>query len=530
MSPLPTITTLARSGALDRAWALFREGGYDAATADPAALAVKGRLLKDMALRSEGAARVDYLDRARAAYAAADTLDPQPYLLINVAALAQLAGDAEEAKRVARAVIARLDQPGWAETPYWLQATWAEAMLIVGDTAAASAGLALAISHDPDGWADHASTLRQFTRLIAAMGGDASWLDGHRPPRSLHYAGHLGVDSDDGASLRAQVDALLADQRIGFGFGALAAGSDIVIAESLIARGAELQVILPMRKDDFLDLSVRPYGDGWTQRFEACLAAAAHVNEVTQADGDYDPLATALAGDFAMGAALLNARKLESEAVQLLVIDEGDGPFGGGASTARDGEVWQRAGGAQHVIRFARNAPVPPSALQSEGRADRPLLALLHIGFDGVDRLSEGDFARFVDHGLSPWLAQVAALDNQPDFTQPMGSARLYGFASIASAAHFARRLHALDPPSGHPVRIAGHYGLVHIHAGNMLSPAISGLLAVAQSAMPGAICVTEHFALALSAHDRAAELEHIGEHDAPGGSTMRLFGLKTGV
>ena len=530
MTPLPLITTLARSGALDRAWTLFRGGGYDAATGDPAALAVKGRLLKDLALRASGQERADYLDRARAAYAAADALDPQPYLLINVASLAALGGDLDEARRVARAVIARLDEPGWAETPYWLQATWAEAMLIAGDAQAASAALALAITHDPDGWADHASTLRQFGLLIPALGGETAWLDQHRPPRSMHYVGHLGIDPNDGAVLRAQVDALLSEQRVGFGYGALAAGSDIIIAEALIARGAELQVILPNRVADFVALSVRPFGEAWVARFEACLAAAAHVNEVTEVDSEFEPLATALAGDIAMGAALLNARTLESQAIQLLVIDEGGGPYGDGASTARDGTIWNQAGGQQHVIAFPRNAPVAPSATVNEGRADRPLLALIHVGLEGVDSLGEGDFARLNDTGIAPWLSHVATLSEQPDFAQPIGTAWLYGFASIARAAHFARRLHALDPPPGHPVRITGHYGLVHSHAATVYGPAIAGLLAVAAGALPGAITLTEPFALSLSAHDpKAGRSEHIGEHDLLGGGTMRLFGLKGG-
>ena len=51
-TPLPTIIALARAGALDHAWARFSAAGYDRDDADPAALTVKGRLLKDHGLRA----------------------------------------------------------------------------------------------------------------------------------------------------------------------------------------------------------------------------------------------------------------------------------------------------------------------------------------------------------------------------------------------------------------------------------------------------------------------------------------------
>ena len=64
---LLSIIAHARAGALDRAWAMY--GTLDPASVaiDPAALAVKGRLLKDMALQAEGTARLPlYGDAAMA--------------------------------------------------------------------------------------------------------------------------------------------------------------------------------------------------------------------------------------------------------------------------------------------------------------------------------------------------------------------------------------------------------------------------------------------------------------------------------
>src|SRR4051812_48979626 len=56
-APLSTIIALARAGALDHAWYQFSMAGYATRDDDPAALTVKGRLLKDRALRASGEER-----------------------------------------------------------------------------------------------------------------------------------------------------------------------------------------------------------------------------------------------------------------------------------------------------------------------------------------------------------------------------------------------------------------------------------------------------------------------------------------
>ncbi|MBL7439274.1 adenylate cyclase, partial [Escherichia coli] len=87
------------------------------------------------------------------------------------------------------------------------------------------------------------STLRQFATILAELGLDADWLDAYRPPRTLHYAGQMRIRND--ATQSAGIDAVLAAENIGFGYGALAAGADMLIAERLLARDAELHVTLP---------------------------------------------------------------------------------------------------------------------------------------------------------------------------------------------------------------------------------------------------------------------------------------------
>lgn len=532
MTPLPLITALARAGALEQASRLFDEGGYHDATTDPAALAVKGRLLKDRALVARetggGGERGALLAEAAAAYGAADAIVPQPYLLINVATLAYLAGDIVRARAVAGEVLERLEAPGLSETPYWIAATRAEALLLRGNVAAADEALTKAIRLNRDGWSDHASTLRQLSLICAAAGVDSEWLDVHRPRPSLHYAGHLGIVPEDSEALADEVAIFLAEERIGFGYGALAAGADIIIAEALIAKGATLHIILPTARADFVEQSVTPYGEAWLPRFEACIGAAASLRCVSGVASDYEPLATALAGDVAMGAARRNAHMLQSQALQLLVVDEGEGDYGNGSSTARDGVVWARSGARQHKIIWPRSAGVAPSAEKREGRPDRRLLALLHVAFDGLDAAQEAGFVDAVDGGITVFWA--AARAQGAIVNQPHGNGRIFGFVSLAAAANFIEQLLRVDPKLGYPLTIAGHYGLAHLGGGEVSGPGVAALLGIARATMAGTISVGDEFAAALSLVRSDAKTQMIGECERPGGEPVALYGLSFGA
>ena len=522
---LAAIITAARAGSIGYASTLFEAGGWAARDQDPAALATRARLLKDAALRAGAEERQHLLIAAAQAYGRADSVRPQPYTQINQASLHFLAGDHDRARSIAQDLLARMARAtDLAETPYFIAATRAEAHLLCGDIAAATQAMRDAVAADADGWADRASTLRQFALILAARGADARWLDEFRPPRSINFAGHLGVAPAQASALRAEVDGWLAEHAIGFGFGALAAGADIVIAEALLARGGELHVVLPTRLDQFVAQSVAPYDPAWGPRFAACLAAAESVQCVTSVTGTYEPLATQLAADVAMGACVLNARRLQSSAWQLLVIDDAPGTFGGGLGTRRIGERW-RDNDRQHCLIAPRTAPVPASGQRSvpEGRKDRRLAAILMIGFDGLDKADEGSFADALDRVIAPFRAACAALPVQPDLTLPVGNARLVAFADPDRAWAYAKALLAL-PPMAMPLRLAGHYGLAHWldDPAALVGRATAELAAIAGAALPGVLTASETLACALSvnlADDLIAE--HIGELDQ-----IRLFAL----
>lgn len=481
---LPAIIALARSGALDRARRLFDEAGLRSAD-DAASLSVHGRLLKDEARRAAPGDRPRLWREAGDAYARAAALGGGAYPLINAATLALLADDRPTSEARAREVLARLDSGDTGpETPYYLEATRAEALLLLGRTDEAAAALRAACALAPQAWEDHASTLRQFRLILETRGGDAAWLAPLQPPRSLHFAGHTGVG--DAPDLRARIDGLLEGERIGFAFGALAGGADLIVAEAVLAREAELHLVLPAPPGVFRAESAAPLGGDWPGRFDAVLARAASVTTVEPGLTATTLLHIRLAAEIAMGRAVMKAAGLASEAVQLLVADPGED----GRETERIGQTWREAGRRQRRLEQPRRSAGTVRALRAapEGGV---LAALLAVGLGG--------------EGPALLARAPAALTRVDPLIPPVvaGDVLHLAFADPLEAAAVAGRLSA-----GGRARIAGHYG-VAVEVGSpfggppgLTGPATGLAPDLLASVPPGAVHVSEAFAAAL--HSRA--------------------------
>ncbi len=369
---------------MERAWTLLEEGGYLASVADPAALAVRGRLLKDRARRAEASRRVALFAEAAEAYAKAHAISPAPYLAINAATARLLAGDSSGAAEGAAATLALLNAPQPpADTAYYLAATRAEALLLLGEEAAAQAAMAEAAACDPDGWEDRAVTLAQLRAIGRHQGNALAWLDAFAPPPSLHFAGHLGIAAGGSSEprLAGEVDAFIAAHRPGFAWGAIAAGADIVIAERLLAAGCALHVVLPCSLEQFEAQSVAPAGAAWAARYRALIDAAASLRIAGPgACSVHDPIATAHAGELAIGGALLNARRLGSAALQLVVVDTA----GGGTNTRRQAAMWPRQAGEQVTLTAPRDSSVEASFPPEQTDPERALAVHVAIGLDSL--------------------------------------------------------------------------------------------------------------------------------------------------
>jgi tetratricopeptide (TPR) repeat protein len=523
-TPLSLIIAYARAGASAFAWERFVAAGYDRMTNDAAALGVKGRLLKDQACATEGAERRRLYAEAAAAYGSAAALSGSTYPLINAASLSLLAGDEAQAGAVARRILQQIEQdPDEPETPYYRVATRAEALLLLDREPEARAAFAEAIALAPRAWEDHASTLRQFALILAAQGRDAAWLDALRPPRSLHFGGHMSFDPKvvRREHLDEKIAAMLSEENIGFGYGALAAGADIIIAEALLARGAEVHPVLPGGVEAFAAVSIDPFGKAWRERFDAVLERAEAVRPVRPLGAPPDAAMIGLADEIAMGAALINGRRLESAAVQLLVLDSN--PASANGASRRSREIWAGGGRRQRILTAARetrpDSPVPIAA------AAEPL-AVLAVGVEA---------GRPLEAALAALRERMAALPG-PALPPYLTEDRLVlVYPGPGEAAEAAVRLLACEP-EGPGLRIGGQYGPAATFrdpfgGGRRLDPAATAAAAGAlASAPPGTACITDDFAAALAAAGpRRPASEYIGELDPPDeGPPVGLYALKS--
>lgn len=524
---MPAILTAIRAGAIGHAERLFREGGYDRHPDSAAAQAVLARLLAERARTLPPSLRPAAFAEAAAAYARADEQVAQLYTRTNCATMTLLAGDISRARIMAENVLSWLaEEPIVRETPFMIEACRAEAHLVAGRLEAARAVLVDAVAMAPAAYEDHAAARRQFQMICHALNVDESWLEAFRPPSSLHYAGHLGVAAEAGAQLIAEIDGALAADRVRFAFGALAAGADLTIAERVLERGGELHVVLPLREEAFLQQSVRPYGADWERRFAAVRDAAASWTETAQDTGTYEPLASHLAADVAMGAAVRHSRSLGGEAVQLVILDDGSGPLGGGIHTAREVLRWESMGRTARQLRVPRSAPVVASGARKapEGQPERRLAAMLQIDFLGLADLDEAQLAAAVADVLLPFRAALSLIPVRPSVVLPCGNSRIMAFSDPESAFAFARAVLEI-PVAPFALRIAGHYGLAHWLSDPeaLIGRPVDQLATIAGVAFPGAITVSEAFAsaLCLAAGDEVYA-EPLGDAGA-----LRLYALR---
>ena len=549
--------SLVRSGADEQARLEYHRLGLDSITDQEDILALGGRLLKDATLEASGKRRRTLAKRAADKYAQAYQRTGGYYSAINRATLSLLAGDKKQAITLAKEILASLskkhkDRRG--ETGYYLAATRAEAHLLLGNQIKAEEAFATAITLDPGNLAARATTLHQLGVILGELEQDKEWLDSYRPPKVAHFAGHMfAIGHEDGAfdnqtigQMRRQIDAGLEKQGIGFGYGALAAGSDILIAESLLARDGELHLVLPVPEEAFVRTSVAPYGDAWIKRFETCRAKATSVHFATDNLDYLDHSVISFANQIAMGLSVLKASALATEAVQFLVWDGRKDRTNG---TSHAANLWRETGRKQLSLPFpgsarAKTSKPSGSRIASKNVKERRLMAMLFADVRGYGTLSEGQIPVFIDSVLSRLAACCEEMKPAPAFRNTWGDGLFLAFEDIAVAARMAVRLQQsfrvidlkkLKLPGHLTLRIGGHYGPVyegkdpHLKQANIFGTEITFAARIEPATPPGSIFVSEHFASILAAsHADHFHCDYVGQNSlTKDGPKVPLFSLR---
>lgn len=389
-----SVLALARSGATEAAELRFAQLGLDR-DPPPEGLvedvsALRGRLAKDRALAAGHERRAALAAEAATLYEATFARTGGHFPAINAATMTMLAGDRPRGQDLAkRAKAAALDvEPRDAEAAFWRHASIAEAELILGNVAEAERALVAAVGSGGDAPARRAVTRRQLRVVAAVTGVDASSCQSILAnPSVVHYCGNrFDFAPEVEADLRARVDAVLERLGVGAGWGSLAAGGDIVWAEALVERGAQLHVVMPCEMAQFVAASVAPSGRRWVERFDECFAAANSVVQATTGpllghDALFDYTSRR-----AMGEAVLQSDRLDAPVHQVAIWDGcgEDSHVGTGADVA----TWRGTGRTTTVVEIGADRGSLPAPAAVEG-PEREIRSMLFGDVAGFSRLAE---------------------------------------------------------------------------------------------------------------------------------------------
>ena len=291
------------------------------------------------------------------------------------------------------------------------------------------------------------------------------------------FCGHM-FNSDIAAekALTARIGEAIDAHEITAGYGPLACGADILIAEALLERGAELRVVLPFCEEDFIAESVLSGGEDWLPRYHACRDAAASVSFATPNAYVGDDNQFAYNSRYAMGLTVLRAQVEQCETVQLAVISDKFASLSktGIAGTVADIKLWQDLGRETAMIPAG---PVPRKlsfpAHEPIGKGTkREVRSILFADYKGFSRLGERQLPIFMDLVMGRIAEVLNAYGDHVEFRNTWGDA-LYAIIdepqiAAAIATDLQDRLAGLPEtlmPKGEiaGMRIGVHYGPIWV-------------------------------------------------------------------
>lgn len=563
------VLALARAGASEEASNRFIRYGLDAVQDEDVA-ALRARIAKDAALSSAGDTQRARAARAAALYAEVFSRTNGYYPAINAATLWLVAGEPARSRELAERVLKLLAQSG--EESYYAAATKAEAELLLGRPDAASEALELASDLNAQDYGALATTRRQLRTICRILGVDEALLSPLAGPAVVHFCGHridaIGetrrFPAEAEASAATGIARVLDDYRAGYAYGALAGGADILWAEALVARGSELHVVLPFPEREFIEQSVASCGEGWVERFNRCLDAAADIRYGTHDTRTADDVLFNYGGELAMGLALLRARYLDADVRQLALWD--GAPADGLAGTAIDVTAWRRAGRpativtpwgeittADHISSAGRRSDrqerssLPPRSLSRTASSvprERVVRAMLFGDFSRFSELTDEQAVLFADVVLGVVADVVRRHGDQVRYRNTWGDGLNIMLTDAVAAAACALDLQegiaALDFEShglpGHlALRLGGHVGPVFpvrdpvLEADAFTGSHVSRTARIEPVTPPGEVYVTDAFAAALAlAGQRELACDYVGHMAAAKGyGRLRMHRLR---
>ena len=520
------VRSVVRSGAADRAANLFQKF-HLAEQNDVDILALWPRILKEQALRLIGSKRKAMFYKAAEAYEGIYRRTGNYYPAVNAATLFRMSDQNDRSREMAQATFDAID--GEADS-YWKSATLAEASIVSGNAAKAKEYIESAAQlRKPNAFAEVSTTLRQLKLLCRYAGMDLSVLDALKQPGVLFFAGHIisppGMSgrflASEEEKVATQISEFFDGNTIGFAFGSLASGADILIAEECIRRNIELHVALPFKKNDFIKFSVEPSGLNWIERFEHVFK---HIEQkenfgqssITYAsDGAYlgDDSLFGYCSDLAMGQAIVRAQSLEADSQMLAIYDRKGGP---GFGTNANLERWQELGLLASIISPKGDSEPKAekaSRIKEQQFPSRQPRALIFGDVTNFSKIDEELLPAFHCNFMKKLSNVLLCCGDNVLYSNSWGDAIFAVFEDPVTAARcsieFQKEIKLIDfagtgLPSDLSLRLSAHYGPVFQGTDyirdemTFFGSEVTRAARIEPITPPGEIYVTEAFASAL--------------------------------
>jgi class 3 adenylate cyclase/tetratricopeptide (TPR) repeat protein len=492
---------LARSGATERANTILEKLRSDG-QADEETLGMLGRTYKDLAASAKSTPqREQLLARAEEIYSQAYENSGGYWSGINAATMNLLIGETERAHELARKVreqcLKEVEDPGGDS--YWELAALGEAALILRDWNEAGQWYERAAKECGQRFGDLHSSRRNARLILRHWNEDTARIDQylHVPPVVV-FAGHMidrpdrewlrfppGFEPAVAKSIQEKIDQL----KPGIGFSSAACGSDILFLEAMLDAGAEVSVVLPYDKEEFIRDSVDYLpGSNWRARFERVMERATQCVTASTQKLELGGVSYDFANELLLGLSAIHAHRLETALIPVAAWDgvSGDGPGG----TASAVENWRALGYKPEIVALA-NAVEAHEASSLEPRADNSspnesarlaeaapfkqftsrIVAILFADAVGFSKLTEEEVPRFVQHFLGA-IAQLSETFREKIIAKnTWGDGLYFVFSDIDLAGQFALALADLIASTkweekglraGLSLRIALHAGPVY--------------------------------------------------------------------
>jgi len=541
----------ARSGASKRAHALLDQAEAAGHGQEHLAdiLSLRGRLWKDAYQRApdkpEGRSMAE---RARQEYLAAYALEQDVYPGINAATLSLLLGDRPAASTLAQQIVARLTSKASRRT-FWDDATLGEAQLVVGQFDQAARSYASAYARSAGDAGSVATMRRQLQLLARAIPQATGALAALPAPDIVAFAGHM-IDAPDRPvprfpaalvpTVQAAVREHVARLNTPIAYTSAACGADLIFIEAALEAGAEVNVVLPFERGDFVRTSVAVGGGDWSERFDAALSRATRVIMATDEPYLGDDVLFEQAAMLLEGLSLLRAAQLQTVPSLYCVIDAAAPGRVGGTQASFD--RWTRRVGPPQVLDLAqlrnnaalaqstgttvapaarRPAEAPRgkeaahSAPAGATRPQRSLKTMLFADFAGFSRVHDAAAPFFQESFWKIAAGEIAASPVKPLLASTWGDALYVVFDDPRNGAAFALSFlenmlevdwASLGLSEASPIRIALHAGPVFrgfdpiIGRDNYFGSSVTKAARIEPVTPPGMVYASEAFAATLAA------------------------------